>query len=70
MNIKCQGHSLTLVRGPSDSTVSNFFSLETTKPIETKFHVKPPWDGGIKVNANHICNMNKMAAMHLYGKNL
>ena len=45
MNIKGQGHSLTLVQGHSDSTFSNFFSLETTRPIEAKFHVEPPWDG-------------------------
>ena len=44
MNIKGQGPSLTLVRGHSDSSFSIFFSLETAKPIETKFHVKPSWD--------------------------
>ena len=46
MDIKGQGHSLTLVQGHSDSTLSNFFSLETAGPIEAKFHVEPPWDGG------------------------
>ena len=46
MNIKGQGHSLTLVQeGRLDSTFSNFFSLETTRPTEAKFHMKPPWDG-------------------------
>ena len=45
MNINGQGHSLTLVQGHSDSTYSNFFSLETARPIEAKFHVEPPWDG-------------------------
>ena len=44
--IKCQGRSLTLVQGHSDSTFSNFFSLETAKLIEAKFHVEPPRDRG------------------------
>ena len=44
MNIKGQGHLLTLVQGHSDSSFSNFFSLETAGPIEAKFHMKPPWD--------------------------
>ena len=45
MNINGQGHSLTLVQGHSYSTYSNFFSLETARLIEAKFHVEPPWDG-------------------------
>ena len=49
MNIKSQCHSLTLVQGHSDSTFSNFFFLETAWPIEAKFYVAPPWDGGMKV---------------------
>ena len=47
MNIKCQGHWLTFIQGHSDSTFSNFFSLETAGPIEAKFYVEPPWNGGI-----------------------
>ena len=31
------------------STFSNIFTSETTGPIEAKFHVEPPWDGGTKV---------------------
>ena len=42
MNIKGQGHSLTFVQSHSDSTYSNFFSLETASPIEDKFHVETP----------------------------
>ena len=38
-NIKGQSHSLTFVQGHSDSTFSNFFSLETAKPIEAKLYV-------------------------------
>ena len=30
----------------SDSIYLNFFSSITTTPIEAKFHVEPPWDGG------------------------
>ena len=66
MNIK--GHSLTLVQGHSDSTFSNFFSLETARPIEAKFHVVPPWDSGTKVCSNGPGHMTKMATMPIYGK--
>ena len=51
------------------STFSNIFS-ETTGPIEDKFHVEPPWDGGSKVCSNSPVHMTKMAAMPIYGKNL
>ena len=70
MNIKGQGHSLTLVQGHSDSTFANFFSLETAKPVEAKFQVESPWDGGIKVYSNGLGHMTNMAAMPIYGKNL
>ena len=70
MNVKGQGHSLTLVQGHSDSTFSNFFSLETTRPIEAKFHVDPPWNGGTKVCSNSPGHMTKMAAIPIYGKNI
>ena len=33
------GHSLT-------------FSSETARPIEAKFHVKPPWDKRMKICSN------------------
>ena len=52
MNIKGQGHSLTLVQGHSDSTFSTFFSLGTARQIEAKFHVEPPWDGGMNEYTN------------------
>ena len=70
MNIKGQGHSLTLVQGHSDSTFSNVFSLETTGPVEAKFHVEPPWDEGMKVCSNDPGHITSMAAMTIYGKNL
>ena len=51
-------------------TFSNFFSLETSKPIEAKFHVEPPWDRWMKICSNGLCHMTSMAAMPIYGKNL
>ena len=61
---------MTLVRGHSDSKFGNFFSLETTEPIEAKFHEDPPWDGEAKVSSNGLGHMANMAAMPIYGKNL
>ena len=70
MNIKGQDHLLTLVQGHSDSTFSNFFFLETPRPIEAKFHVDHAWDGGTKICSNGIGHMTKVAAMPIYGKNI
>ena len=42
MNIKDQGHSLNYIQGHSDLTFSVFFSSETARPIEAKFHMEPP----------------------------
>ena len=69
MNIKDQGHSLTLVQGHSDSMFSNFSSLESARLIEAKFHVEPPWDEGTKVCSNGPGHMTNMAAMPIYVKN-
>ena len=52
------------------STFSNIFSSETTGPIETKFHMEPPWDGGTNVCSNGPGHMTKVAAMPICGKNL
>ena len=65
MNSKDQDHSLTLVRGHSDST----FYLETGGPIEAK-HVEPPWDEGMKDCLNGPGHMTSMAARPMYGKNI
>ena len=70
VNIKGQGHSLTLDQGHSDSTFSNFFSWEIAMMIEAKFHVDPPWDGGTKVFSNGLGHMTKIATMPIYGKNM
>ena len=47
-------------------TFSNVFSSRTTGPIEVKFHVEPPWDGGTKVCIWGPGHMTKMAAMPIY----
>ena len=70
MNIKGQCHSLTLDQDHSDSTFSNFFTWETATPIEAKFHVEPPWDGGMKVCSNGLDHMTKLAAIPLHGKSM
>ena len=51
-------------------TFSNFFSLETARLLEARFHVEPPWDGGMKVCSNSLFHMTNMATMPIYGKNL
>ena len=51
-------------------TISNILSFETAWPIEAKFYVEPPWEGGTKVCINGPGHMTKMAAMPIYGKNL
>ena len=71
MNIyeyQSSSHSLTFVKGHSDSTFSDCFSLETARLSETKFFVEPPWDEGMKVSTNGLCHMTKMAAMPIYDK--
>ena len=50
----------------SDSIFLNFFSSNTTRPIEAKFHVEPPWDGGTKACPNGPCHMTKIATMPIY----
>ena len=71
MNIKGQGHSLILVQGHPESTFSNFFFLETARPIEAKFHLEPPWDWETKVYTNGPGHMtNIMAARPTNDKNL
>ena len=70
MYIKGQRHALILVQGHSDSTFENFFSLETTRPIEAKFHLKPPWDRGMKIYSDGPGDMTNMATMPIYSKNL
>ena len=61
---------MNIVKGLSDSTFSNLFSLGTAWSIEAKFYLKSPWDEGMKVNTNGLCHMTKMAAMPTYAKTL
>ena len=62
MNIKGQGYSLILVQGHSESTLLNFLSF-TACPIEAKFYLEPPWDGGKKIWSNGVGDMTKLAVM-------
>ena len=62
MNIKGQGHSLSVVQGHSDSTSSNFFSSKNTRPIEAKFYIAPPLDIGMKIYLNVPGHTTKMAS--------
>ena len=43
---------------------------ETPWPINAKFHMAPPWEGGKKLYINDPGHMTKMAAMSIYGKSL
>ena len=52
------------------STFLNIFFPETTGPIETKFHMEPPWDRETKVYSNGPGHMTKLAHIPIYGKNL
>ena len=70
MTTQGQGHSLIFDQGHSNSTFSNFFSIETARLIENKFHVEPPWDEGMEVSINTLCHMTKLAAMPIYDKSL
>ena len=47
----------------------HFQTYSPLKPLKAKFHVEPPWDGGIKNCSNGPDHMTKMAAMPIYGKN-
>ena len=43
-----------------------YFTLETARPIEAKFHVEPQWDGGSKVCSNSPGRMTKIAVIPTY----
>ena len=50
--------------------ILNFFSLETDRLVEAKFHGAPPWNGEWKLISNGLCHMAKLDAIPIYGKNL
>ena len=64
---KGQGHLLTFVLEVSDFSIF-IFSSKTAGLIETKSHVEPLWDGGMKVCSWDLGQMIKIFAMPLYGK--
>ena len=45
------------------STFSNIFSSETTGPTEAKFHMAPPWDGGMKICSKGPGHMTKVKTL-------
>ena len=51
-------------------TFSYFFYWETARPIEAKFDVAPPLDGGTKVCSTGPGHLTKKASMPIYGKNM
>ena len=55
MNIKGQGHSLTLVQGHSDSTFLYFFSLGTLGQLKPNVM----WNGKVKFGPLYLSCMGK-----------
>ena len=51
------------------STYLNIVFSETTRPMETKFHVTTPCDWLAKICTNCYGHMTKMATKPIYGKN-
>ena len=47
--------------------IFKFLFLEAACPIESKFYVEPPWNGGTKIWSNGLGHMTRMAAMPIYG---
>ena len=50
--------------------ILKLFSLETARQVETKFHVRPPWDRGMKIYSNGPGHLTSVDAMPIYCKNL
>ena len=48
----------------------NIVFSQTIGPIEIKFHVKTPYDKLAKIYTKYFGHMTKMAAAHIYSKNL
>ena len=67
MTTQGQGHPLTF-------QIKHFqtsFPLKITRPFEAKFHIKPPWDVGMKICSNVLGHIIKIASRSIIdGKNL
>ena len=50
-------------------SISNI-SSKATGPVETKFHVEPPWVEETKICSNSPGHMTSIATKNIYGKNL
>ena len=70
VNIKGQGHLLTVVQGHPDSTFSSFFSLGTARLMKPNFMWRLHGMGNESEYTNDLCHMTKVAAMPIHGKNI
>ena len=52
------------------ATIFEDILLKNPWPINAKFYVEPPWEGGTKVYINGPGHMTKMAVMPIYGKKI
>ena len=70
MNIKGQGHSLTVVQGNSNSTFQASFSSKLLGWLKPNFMWSLHGMGNESEYTNGLCHMTKMAAMPINGTNL
>ena len=70
MNIKGQGHSLTLEEGHSDQHFQTSFPEKLLDWLKPNFMWILPCDGGTKICSNGPGHMTMMAAMPTYGKDI
>ena len=70
MNIKGQGHSLTLDKGHLRFLNLSLFFSDSLGSFETKFQMKDYRRMGMKIQTNKLAHMTKKAVMPIYGKNL
>ena len=61
---------LTFCPGCLGFSILIFFSPKTAGLIETKLHLEPMFDGGMKVCSWDLDHLIKMATMSICGKNL
>ena len=55
---------------PCPGAIYMYIFFETAWPINAKFHVEPPSEGGTVVYINGPGHMTKMAATPIFGTNI
>ena len=63
-----QCHSLSVLDICPRSLRFDFFKLlflKNTRSFEAKFHMKPPWDVGMKMCSNVLGHMNKCSGPYM-----